>query len=96
MIDKVWIVYGAQGCYSDASEWTVCACMTEEKASEITNELRLRLDLFNKAHGGSRGYWDDEKQEYIYYPEHDYICEIDRDFYAGDEPSYHYYECEVR
>jgi hypothetical protein len=37
--DKVWVVYGSTGEYSDFTEWWVCACLTEERAKEITDEL---------------------------------------------------------
>lgn len=95
-MNKIWIVYGAQGQYSDASEWTVCACLTEEKAIEIRDELRRRLDILLRTHGESGGYYNYQLKQYIEYDETLYLKEIDPYFDGFDQPAYNYYECEIR
>lgn len=39
MTEKIWIVEGSTGEYSDANYWQVCAFRDEQKAKDYTEEL---------------------------------------------------------
>lgn len=80
---EIWIVFGSTGEYSDFREWWVCACLTEQRAKEICDELNEWCRIKGFADG--RNYDSDEKPE------------LDPDFradYSGT--GYNYGKCEIK
>lgn len=63
-LDKIWIIWGTVGEYSDRSEWPLCAYTTEEAAQDACDELgSLSRDACMRLEQSD---WDYEKEDAIY------------------------------
>lgn len=88
---KIWIVFGAQGQYSDAKEWTVCACWTEQEAQNIVSKLTEEHKLYQ------------QKLEYLNYLQrdardllHTEYKKIDPFYGGSDDLVYNCYEVDIK
>lgn len=86
MSERIWIVAGTTGEYSDRSDWAVCAYRSEEAANRHVSKAQLRAKELEKA--GWRSVYPFSEREVN---EYDHKMSMD---YTGTE--YFTYSVELR